>query len=78
MVRQHGEALPEEVRRAYLRAVPDSKLLKPVPVQYWQPTREGEKIGFEKQLAEWHEMWKQGIHDAVREMDEKRALARAG
>jgi DNA-directed RNA polymerase subunit RPC12/RpoP len=76
MVRRHGESLPEEVRRAYLRAVPDSPLLKPVPVQYWQPTREQEKVGFEKQLADWHQMWDQGIRDAVREMDEKRARAR--
>ena len=65
MVRAYGDALPEAVRRSYLRQVPDYKSLAPLKPDYWQPEREGPGTPFDQQLKQWNEGWRAGIIAAV-------------
>jgi hypothetical protein len=74
MVKTHGDRLPEEVRRAYLRRVPDAKLLRPGD---WQSPPQPPKTAFDEQLEQWAGMWDQGIRKAVEARDERRQAARA-
>lgn len=65
MIQKHGDALPEEVRRDYLRRVDKSPHLTPLPPKYWTPAKEPPKTPLEQQLDEWKDMWKQGLGRAV-------------
>jgi DNA-directed RNA polymerase subunit RPC12/RpoP len=73
MVKNHGDRLPEEVRRAYLRRVPDAKLLPP---GNWQSPPAPPKTAFDEQLEQWAGMWGDGIRKAVEARDERRQAAR--
>ena len=75
MVRTHGDKLPEEIRRAFLRKVPKTPLLTPLPVRYLnfdKPPR----TPFDDQLDQWKEMWNQGIREAVDDHHERQRIAR--
>ena len=78
MIEKYRDALPEEIRRDYLRRVDEKcAFLTPLPRRYWQPTREVEKVGLEKQLEDWKETWKKGLIKAVDERKERNEAARA-
>jgi hypothetical protein len=78
MIQTHRDTLPEEVRRAYLRRVDKSPHLTPLPPQYWQPTREKEELGLEKQLDDWRNMWKEGLNKAVDAREARKEAHRNG
>jgi DNA-directed RNA polymerase subunit RPC12/RpoP len=75
MVRERGDALPEEIRRSYLRKMPDAKTLSPLPVKY-QNIQPEPRTAFDQQLEEWKQMWGTGIRAAAAKHTLKQAVAR--
>ncbi|HEV8268530.1 MAG TPA: hypothetical protein VGR00_09865 [Thermoanaerobaculia bacterium] len=56
LVAEKRDALPAETRRAYLRRVPETKLLDPRAIPYWEGEKEpGLSPEIAKALAEWKE-----------------------
>lgn len=75
LIAKHRDALPEDVRRAYLRRVPKCDVLSELPVKYWEPEREPPKTAFDQKLDEWNAMWREGIGTAVDAHAERRRAA---
>ena len=73
-IRAHGDKLPEEIRRDYLRQVPGSTLLTPLPVKY-SDREVVELTAFDRQLAEWNKLWGDGIRRAVEYENDRRKVA---
>lgn len=70
LVKGRRDTLPAEMRRAYLRRVPDSKLLDPRAIPSW----EGEKeAGLSPELVKARDDWNAGIREAVEARDTYRA-----
>lgn len=62
LVREQGDKLPEDFRRAYLERVPDSPHLSRLPPRLWEPQREAPRDPEMQRAEEWYE---EGIRRAV-------------
>lgn len=74
LIEAHGDSLPEDVRLAYLRKVPKSPHLTPLPVKnlnYDTPPR----TPLEEQLERWKELWDSGILKAVDRHQERQRIS---
>lgn len=75
-IQAHGDALPEEIRRVYLRQAPNSPFLTPLPPKYSTADPPAELTAFDRQLEQWKQMWREGIGRAVEYQNERRRVAR--
>jgi len=74
MIREQGDALPEEIRHAFLEKVPRTPLLTPLPPR----NRNYDKVpptAFEQQLEEWNQLWRTGIGSAVDRYQARQKIA---
>jgi DNA-directed RNA polymerase subunit M/transcription elongation factor TFIIS len=76
MVRMNGDNLPEDIRRAYLRKVPNSPLLTPLPVKYSNSNSPPLRTAFDEQLEQWKKLWNEGIRQAVEHYHNRQQVAR--
>ncbi|HEY1923432.1 MAG TPA: hypothetical protein VGG44_11835 [Tepidisphaeraceae bacterium] len=78
IIREHGDHLPEDIRRAYLKKVPNSPLLTALPVKYSNYLNEASPppTTFDQQMQQWKERWDQGIRQAVAHYQQRQQTAR--
>src|SRR5439155_11459276 len=69
LVRERGDGLPAEVRRAYLRERPDTPLLSRDKLPNWQPKPEP---GLSPEMQEARDQWREGLIAADRRNQEIR------